>query len=388
MNGGLEGAEQERGNKERPGPGPERPGGLQPVGELSDLEEVISVHRNTVDLTPDGHPNKPAGLATLGHSLQARFWRLGEPSDLEQAILMYSHAASTSIGPSTVRFHASLEWISCARVKRHHTLLQASSVAIGLLPQLAWIGLPLTHRYRELAKGAGVVREAAAAALDSGLPEIAVEWLEQGRSIVWGELFQLRSSYEDLSSTHPDHARRLRELSTALDRASVTRKKSLSSLHRPTKSDLQHDVDKHRMLAIERDKLLQEIRGLPGFERFLLQKEFSQLRASAHSGPAVILNAAESRCDALIVRADVDHVIHVPLPDFTFQRCGGLQKMLKSLLVHARVPHCDASEREGEIATQDHTSWELLLSALWKDVVKPVLDALDFSVRAIMSRYS
>ena len=53
------------------------------------------------------------------------------------------------------------------------------------------------------------MREAAAAALDSGLPEIAMEWLEQGRLIVWGELFQLRSSYEELSSEHPDRARRL-----------------------------------------------------------------------------------------------------------------------------------------------------------------------------------
>ncbi|KAG6370011.1 hypothetical protein JVT61DRAFT_9869 [Boletus reticuloceps] len=53
-----------------------------------------------------------------------------------------------------------------------------------------------------------------------------------------------------------------------------------------------------------------------GFERYLLQKEFPRLRASAHSGPVVILNAAERRCDALIVLADVDHVIHVPLSGF------------------------------------------------------------------------
>ena len=74
-----------------------------------------------------------------------------------------------------------------------------------------------------------MVREAAAAALDLGLPETAVEWLEQGRSIVWGELFQLRSSYEEVSSAHPDHARRLRELSAALEHASATREKSLST---------------------------------------------------------------------------------------------------------------------------------------------------------------
>ena len=160
-----------------------------------------------------------------------------------------------------------------------------------------------------------MVREAAAA-VDSGLPETAVEWLEQGRSIVWGELFQLRSSYEQSPSAHPDHAHRLRELSAALEHASATRERSLSApleqtrsaAHRVTES-LQEEADRHRTLAIERDKLLQELRRIPGFEHFLLHKEFSQLRASTHSGPMVILGAAESRCDALVVFADVDHVI-------------------------------------------------------------------------------
>ena len=354
------------------------------LGELSDIEEAISWHKNAVDLIPDGHPNKANCLNDLGICFASRFHRLRELSDLEQAISLYSHAASTSIGPSIVRFRASLHWISCARDLRHHSLLDAYSVAIGLLPQLAWIGLSLTHCYRELAEGANVVRDAAAAALDSGLPEIAVEWLEQGRSIVLGELFQLRSSFEVLSSTHPDHARSLRELSAALDRASATREKSLSSLQSPTvtECDLQRDVDRPRTLAIKRDKLLLEIRQFPGFERFLLHTEFSQLRASAHSGPVVILNAAETRCDALIIRSDVDHAIHVPLPNFTLQRCAGFQKMLKSLLGHYRVPRCDDSDRE---ASQGRANLETLLSTLWNGVVKPVLDALDFSVRGIMS---
>ena len=137
------------------------------------------------------------------------------------------------------------------------------------------------------------------------------------------------------------------------------------------------------MLAIKRDKLLQEIRGFPGFEQFLLRKQFSQLRASAHSGPVVILNAAESRCDALIVLAQMDHVIHVPLPTFTFQRSRGLQNMLVKLLGHARAVRCD--DREGKSATQGCVSWEPFLSTLWNGVVKTVLDALAFSVCHVVS---
>ncbi|KAF8443848.1 CHAT domain-containing protein [Boletus edulis BED1] len=355
--------------------------------ELRDLEDAISTQRDAVHLTPDGHPDKPGYLNNLGLSFITRFECLMELRDLEHAISLYSHAASVPIGPITVRFRASRNWILCARRIRHPSLLRAHSIAINLLPRLAWIGLSLTHRYAELKGGADVVREAAAAALDSGFPELAVEWLEQGRSIVWGELLQLRGSYEQLSSAHPDHTRRLRELSAALDDAGATREKYLSTfsesaddpIHRATQM-LQQVADTHRTLAIERDKLLQEIRRLPGFNRFLLPKDFSQLRASAHSGPVVVLNAAERRCDALIVLANVDHVIHVPLPNFTFQRSIDLQGILKSFLRDALV------ERTGQVARWDRGTWESFLSPLWKCVVEPVMDALAFSTPGDLSR--
>lgn len=90
----------------------------------------------------------------------------------------------------------------------------------------------------------------------------------------------------------------------------------------------------------------------------------------------VILNAAESRCDALIVLANMDHVIHVPLPHFPFKRSVNLQNTLKHFLRHAR---------EGRIVMESDVSWESILSPLWECVVKPVLDALAISVRDVIS---
>ena len=361
------------------------------LGEINDLEAAISRQRDAVNLTPDGHPNKPNYLDHLSISFVTRFQRLGELSDLEEAVSLSSHAACSPIGPISDRFRASHRWIFCARLLRHHSLLSAYSVAVGLLPQCAWIGLSLAHRYRELIQDADVVREAAAAALDSGHPETAVEWLEQGRSIVWGELFQLRSSYDELSSAHPVHARRLRELSATLEQASADREKfSYSQMgegHNAEHSvmeSLQREADKHRALAIERDKLLQDIRALPGFERFLLHKQFSQLRASAHSGPVAILNAAGTRCDALVILADVDHVVHVPLANFTLARCMEFQASLKGVVRHSReVP---GDDRYGQPVPQEQPGhWKPILAPLWKCAVKPVLDALAISVRDVLT---
>ena len=360
---------------------------FQRLGELSDLDQTILNYMAAADMAPDGHPNKLGFLCNLGSAFLYRWERLGNLGDVEQALLPYSRAACTSIGPTAVRFEASERWIECARTLQHPSLLNAYSSAIDFLPHLAWTGYSLTDRFCGLANAdADMVKEAAAAALDAGQPETATEWLEQGRSIVWGELFQLRSAYEELSSAYPNYAHRLREVSAALERVSTVHEKSLSSrweqsqaLDRHTMMSLEQEAGTmHRTLAIVRDSLLQEIRGLPGFERFLLQKDFTQLRASAHSGPVVIINAATTRCDALIVLAEVDHVIHVPLPDVTIKRANGLQNMLKDLLGSARVVSED--ERVGKRATRGCISWEFVLSTLWTGVVKPVLDAIGFSV--------
>ena len=309
-------------------------------------------------------------------------------NDLQQAVLSYSHAACDHAGPIAVRFHASRQWIFCSRLLGHQTLLDACYVAVRLLPQLAWIGLALSHRYRELIEAADVVREAAAVALDSGRPETAVEWLEQGRSIVWGGMLQLRSSHDELSYAYPDLSSRLRELSAALELASSTREKSMSSPLEQASSPepctvvtLQQMAHDHRTLAIERDKLLEDIRKLPNFERFLLHKEFSQLRASAHGGPIVVLNVTETRCDALIILANVDHVVHVPLSNFTLQRSIDLRTSLGGFVRHAStVPN----GRDGRPVPQENRSrLEPILASLWKCVVKPVLDALALSVRDI-----
>ncbi|KZV59330.1 hypothetical protein PENSPDRAFT_595676 [Peniophora sp. CONT] len=57
------------------------------IGDLGDLEASITVQRRAVELTPDGHPDKPAQMYNLGSTLQRRFERrVGELADLEAAI--------------------------------------------------------------------------------------------------------------------------------------------------------------------------------------------------------------------------------------------------------------------------------------------------------------
>ena len=89
----------------------------------------------------------------------------------------------------------------------------------------------------------------------------------------------------------------------------------------------------------------------------------------------------ESHCDALIVLCDKENVIHALLPGFTLEHSGGLQNVLNTLLGSSHV--ISSEDRTGQCALWHGFSWEVILSTLWKGVVKPVLAVLDLSVRHV-----
>ena len=91
------------------------------------------------------------------------------------------------------------------------------------------------------------------------------------------------------SSVHIGHVPKLRELFVALERASAAREQSIYSVSR----SLEQAADRRRTLTIDQEIILNEIQGLPGFERFLVQKEFHELGAATHLRPVVLLNAVE-----------------------------------------------------------------------------------------------
>ncbi|KAJ7872575.1 CHAT domain-containing protein [Mycena leptocephala] len=288
--------------------------------DLGDLNESILMLQQAAELTPDGHPDKPGYLNNLSSSLWARFQQLRNPDDQNQILSHYMSAACSSTGPASMRFYA-------ASITQHPSLLHAYSVALGLLPDVAWLGLSIHDRR--------VVRDAY---------HKAVEWLEQGRSVIW----------EALRETYPDLADKFISLSMQLEGAGI-RAASPQILSMDLQSQTsQSTAQQYHERANERDRLLKEIRGLSGFERFLLPKTMSELSLTAGRGPIVLLNISEFRCDALVLMSGLaDEVLHIPLPNFTFE--------------HARRT-CTSG---GPVA--------IMLSELWSQVVKPVLDGLSIT---------
>ncbi|KAJ7466000.1 TPR-like protein [Mycena latifolia] len=344
-------------------------------GELTDVTQAVSKYEAAVELTPDGHPDMPPRRTNLANSLRYRFRQLGDPHDYHEMLVQYTCAACSPTGAARVRFTAATLWARSAEMDHQHPLsLQAYTRAIKLLPELAWLGLTISDRHHHILQAGRVVRDAASAAIAANQLSTAVEWLEQGRSVVWGQILSLRTPVDDLRKSHPDLADELVSYSTRLEAAGLKSSALLGTGTGPSQS-LQAVAQDSHALADKRDRLLKRIRRLAGFETFLLPKPITELSHAATMGPAVLLNITEYRCDALVLMAGLHgEVLHVPLPDFTLQDARSMAQSLGSLVSGAARSERLDGHREGDIPQNEQ--FGQILSALWKRIVKPVLDGL------------
>ncbi|KDQ49312.1 hypothetical protein JAAARDRAFT_200953 [Jaapia argillacea MUCL 33604] len=345
------------------------------LSNITDMDNSIRMQENAVQLIPDGHPDKPISLINLGHVLLRHFVCFGDQANFELAIKALSTAAQSNVGSPSQRFQAGIAWAQWAKETHHTSLLTAYSTSLTLLPQLAWLGLPMHERHRELTEAGNLARDAASAAIEAGQFETAIEWLEQGRSVVWGQLLQLRTPINELQQVQPQLAARFTQVSNQLQQTSTPSYASKAS----DQHSLEEVAQEHRWLTAQWEAILGEIRGIQGFDRFLLSKPFLQLKGVVHSGPVIILNASTTCCDALVMLPDLDDILHIPLHTFTESDAQGLHNQLKTLLSESgRLVPSDRGCRRKEFP-DPNSLLEEVLAQLWEHVVKPVLDGLAFT---------
>ncbi|KAJ7251046.1 CHAT domain-containing protein [Mycena rebaudengoi] len=334
------------------------------LGGLDDLNQSVLRFEAAVTLTPADHPDNPSQLCNLGNSLHQRFEKLHDPQDSQQLLLHYTSAACSTTGPASIRFDAATRWAKHAHIHEPSSVLHAYTTAIELLPELAWLGLSITDRHHLLSQAGQVVRDAASAAIGAHDYKKAVEWLDQGRSVIWGQLLNLRTPVDELRKSHPGLADRLVSLSTLLETAGTPSNPVADTL-KP--ESLDSIAKQSHALVLERNQVLQQIRELPGFERFLLSKPTSELSLAARMGPIAILNISAYGCDALILMPGLgNEVIHVPLSDFTIHEAQVFAKVLASIVGTPGRSDRLFGFQEGYMAPDDIFSH--ILSVLWQDL--------------------
>ncbi|KIM19689.1 hypothetical protein M408DRAFT_83183 [Serendipita vermifera MAFF 305830] len=354
---------------------------FQKRGDVNDLERAISFKRAAVNLTPNGHFDKPRWLGNLGNAFSLRFRETSELSDLKNALSSLSTAATSPTGPSTIRFEAACQWADIS-YRLNQPPIAAFDCAINLLPQLAWLGMSLRDQHIQIARAGSLVRYAVAVAIELQEYETAVQWAEYGRSIVWQNLLSLRSPLDELRKSHSKLAMRLQDISQQLEM-------SLSYPNLPDKKTLVpllEAANKASALAAERDKIIEQIRTLPGFEHFFKARTFDKLAPAAYEGPVAIINTYDFRSDALILiphdsQTPTVSVVHIPLESFSNNMSISMFHDFTRLLSSAGVRARDSRKSERtSCVSNGGDSFKNILSHLWLHVVKPILEGLAYQV--------
>ncbi|KAJ7456088.1 CHAT domain-containing protein [Mycena latifolia] len=369
------------------------------TSSLADLEKAIGLHREALNLQPAPHPERGPTLIAIAVELCLKYDDSLGSSVMQEAIDAFREGSTYLSSSVFLRSRTSAEWAKSAAMRNHDSALEAYEASIELLPQLAMLGLDIQARHKALTSQSNSSTASDAAACASQLQKLgkAVEFLEAGRSVFWSQALQLHTPLDDLHSAHPELAQRVSTIARELE---VGSHREVSSIRRLSPQHKDHAVldeqDTHyRKLNAAWVEALQEVRQLPGFERFLRPKLLQHLCKSAHNGHVVILNASKFSCTALVVTPSYN--VHcVQLEKMTWDRAQFLVKLLRVVLsgsaVHisqffatareSSTEHPQLQDRlegkpEDSVHYNPNTVFRRLLGELWTSLVEPVVRALD-----------
>ncbi|KAF8597857.1 hypothetical protein BDV93DRAFT_406934, partial [Ceratobasidium sp. AG-I] len=357
---------------------------FQRLGELEDISKAIDCQTQAVQLTPNGHPDMPELLSrthmliptlqlALGQSYCTHGVLFGDPQDIAKALGYFIVSACSSTGTPSIRFHAAKDWASLLSIINPLSTLPAHRTAMQLLPELIWLGTTSTRRYECITEVGAAVIEAAAAAISAEECDLALEWLEQGRSIVWTQTLQLRMPHDVLSSVDPILSQQLQHVSRELELASQrTPGNTIAGSDRVT---LERATLRHQHLTHQYEKLIARARELPGFRDFMLPKKAAELRLAARSGPVVVVNVHAEHCNALILSPQSKEVAHVPLPELSHSELSRLHNLMLTTLKAKSI----RERTMARLKELDGDHFKHILTTLWHKLVKPVLDFLGYT---------
>ncbi|KAG9126677.1 hypothetical protein FRC07_002467 [Ceratobasidium sp. 392] len=322
-----------------------------------------------LQLWPADHPQRSISMAGLGKLYSGVFKHSNLPEHGLDAMNFYKTAGLIPTGYPTLRLQASHLWA------RYASLLDEDPVGayghfMKLLPQVVWLGTSVHHRYKQLTRSIQqAVTEAASVAVAVNQRGLALEWLEQGRSIVWGQMLNLRTPIDKLYSADPTLAEELRWVSQEIESASSFQ--PIKTTFNQDGTSSHESEQRHRRLVERREELLELARQLPGLSEFLSPLKCSKLAAFVQDGVVVMVNVDVTRCDALIMQAGTEAITNVPLTGFSARKADEARDELMSCLRSVGIRR---GVKKGDTAQKP--SFKKILAMLWHDVVKPVLDHL------------
>ncbi|MGW1221874.1 CHAT domain-containing protein [Streptomyces californicus] len=249
---------------------------------------------------------------------------LGEPVDLAEVARLArtcARAPDTHLG---VRIRAARAWgVAAANGGDRAEGLEGCAYAVGLLPLMAPRSLARADQEARLQVSEGLASDAAALAIEAGDAGRALALLEQGRGVLLAQGLDDRTDVSRLRALAPGLAaefERIRDRLSEPPRATTVVGTGPGGPLTPFDGAHEAAVVAEDRLSLTRrwERLLDEIRTLPGLDGFLRPPSVPELVAAAAEGPVVVVNVSRFRCDALVVTADAGIDV-VPLPGLTLR---------------------------------------------------------------------
>ena len=269
--------------------------------------------------------------------------------------------------------------------------MEAYHTAIHLISLVAGLEQTIQKRYTNLIDISELSAFAAATAFSYGEHELALEWLEQGHSLVWRQLNDLCTPLDDLRIHNPALADDLLQVAKALENAGSQAEAVpfTAETSMVEKMSIQGEENAHIKLAKQWDQLLTKVRTIPTFEDFLRPLSCSTLlKHLPDSGPVVVINVHKDRSDALALLSGTEQPLHIALHEFSYEKAVKLHCDLKDHLFNSGVRMHGSEPDTCGLHYKSPTVIEDILGQLWTCLVKPILNALGYSVSTLHPFYS
>lgn len=328
---------------------------FQRTRKAADVRAAVALTRQAVDATPAGDEAYAARLGDLAETLAAEGGLGGDEALLAESMLWFRRAAAIETAMPRARLRDGFSWARLAADRDDQPAVRAAwQHMLAVLPQFVDRHLSRAERQAQLSQLAGLGVEAAAAAVANGDAEGAWSALEQGRGVLLAQDMQLRSD-DELRRRHPDLAERVDRLRTLLNNDA------------PPGADPGEapGTAMSRRSALVRgwERLLTEIRGRDGFDRFGLQPSPGQLRQAAGAGVVVAVNVAQRRCDALVLTAHGAEIVNLP----KLSQADALERAER----FQRAVMAGTPQHSGDVIRP-------ILEWMWDTIAEPVLTHLRY----------
>ncbi|PYI04100.1 hypothetical protein BO78DRAFT_420998 [Aspergillus sclerotiicarbonarius CBS 121057] len=326
-------------------------------GETNDLHRAINLSRQSVDITPPNHANRPVYLFDHGQYLGLLFSRTNDIEHVNRAIEAIEQAIQMTMPtpnhPSRGMFLHGLgvnllrkfthtqnprfenecldRWIegwhcetanpstrieiarkaagilaSRAKWKECSELLEKS---IYLLPAVCPKLLKKNDTQNILRESSGLASMAAAATLAAGRDEfLSLQLLELGREVIAGLLLEMRADLSELRTDDPVLAEEFDAIRTELDcPVSLILDQSDVTDHQLLGSSINRRYELNELF----NDVVNRIRAKPKYNNFLLPPSCDTVKAAANKTPIITINVSPYRCDAFLIERDQIRILRL-----------------------------------------------------------------------------